>query len=76
MPFWSSWNTDLHVAGIDSTERLGEFELNAVSGDYFATMGTRLVRGRSISDQDLAGAPRAMAMRGPMEKSPSPPARV
>jgi putative ABC transport system permease protein len=68
MPFWSSWNTDLHVAGIDSTARLGDFELNAVSGDYFATMGTRLVRGRSISDQDLAGAPGAMVVSEAMAR--------
>ena len=69
MPFWSSWNTDLHVAGIDSTERLGEFLLNAVSGDYFATMGTRLLRGRGISDQDVAGAPGAMVVSEAMART-------
>jgi predicted permease len=69
MPFWSSWNTDLHVAGIDSTERLGEFQLNAVSGEYFATMGTRLLRGRGISDQDVAGAPGAMVVSEAMARA-------
>ncbi|HMA39093.1 MAG TPA: ADOP family duplicated permease [Gemmatimonadales bacterium] len=69
MPFWSSWNTDLHVAGIDSTERLGEFELNAVSEEYFATMGTRLLRGRGISDQDVAGAPGAMVVSEAMART-------
>ncbi|HEY6059759.1 MAG TPA: FtsX-like permease family protein, partial [Gemmatimonadales bacterium] len=69
MPFWSSWNTDLHVAGIDSTARLGEFELNAVSGEYFATMGTRLLRGRGISDQDVAGAPGAMVVSEAMART-------
>ncbi|HEY6108849.1 MAG TPA: ADOP family duplicated permease [Gemmatimonadales bacterium] len=69
MPFWSSWNTDLHVAGIDSTARLGDFELNAVSGEYFATMGTRLLRGRGISDQDVAGAPGAMVVSEAMART-------
>ena len=62
MPFWSSWNQNIHVAGIDSTERLGSFYLNAVTPDYFATMGTRLLQGRGVADQDVAGAPQAMVV--------------
>jgi len=62
MPFWSSWNQQIHVAGIDSTERLGQFYLNAVTPDYFATMGTRLLRGRGMTEADVAGAPRAMVV--------------
>ncbi len=61
-PFWSMWNTDLHVAGVDSVAKLGEFDLNAVSPDYFATMGTRLLRGRGITEDDRAGAPGAMVV--------------
>ena len=60
MPFWSSRNLSLYVAGIDSVERLGEFDMNAVSPGYFATMGTRILRGRGITEQDLAGSPRVM----------------
>ena len=62
MPFWSSWSQDIHVAGIDSTERLGQFYLDAVTPDYFATMGTRLLRGRGITEQDVAAAPRSMVV--------------
>ncbi|HEU5467479.1 MAG TPA: ADOP family duplicated permease [Gemmatimonadales bacterium] len=62
MPFWDSWNDVIHVPGIDSTERLGQFFLDAVSPDYFATMGTRLLRGRGIGDQDVPGAPRVMVV--------------
>ena len=68
MPFWSTWNTDLHVAGIDSVDRLGEFDLNAVTADYFATMGTRLLRGRGITDQDVAGAPLVMVVSDAMAR--------
>ena len=68
MPFWSSWNQPIHVAGIDSTDRLGQFYLNAVSQDYFPTMGTRLLRGRGIVEQDVAGAPRAMVVSEAMAR--------
>ncbi|HEV8150688.1 MAG TPA: FtsX-like permease family protein, partial [Gemmatimonadales bacterium] len=69
MPFWSTWNMDIHVAGIDSVQRLGEFDLNVVSSDYFATMGTRLLRGRGITDQDKAGAPSVMVVSEAMART-------
>jgi predicted permease len=50
----SSW--PLFVEGIDSVDRLGEFDRNGVSPDYFATMGTRIVRGRGIEATDNARA--------------------
>lgn len=68
-PFWSTWSVDLHVAGIDSTDRIGEFDLNTVSPDYFATMGTRILRGRSFSPSDVAGAPRVMVVSTSMAKA-------
>jgi putative ABC transport system permease protein len=68
-PFWSTWSIDLHVDGIDSVERLGEFDLNAVSPDYFATMGTRILRGRGFSTSDVAGAPRVMVASAAMAKT-------
>ena len=48
----SSW--PLFVAGIDSVDKLGEFDLNGVSPDYFVTVGTRIVRGRGIETIDGA----------------------
>jgi putative ABC transport system permease protein len=69
MPFWSTWNTDLHVAGIDSLERLGEFDLNAVTPDYFATMGTRVLSGRGIGAQDAGGAPLVMVVSAAMART-------
>jgi putative ABC transport system permease protein len=62
MPFWSTWSMDLHVAGIDSVSKLGQFNLDAVSPEYFATMGTRIIAGRGIESQDVAGAPGAMVV--------------
>ncbi len=67
-PFWSMWSNGLHVAGIDTVEKLGEFDLNAVTPGYFATMGTRILRGRGIAEQDVAGAPKSMVVSEAMAK--------
>ncbi|HKN66573.1 MAG TPA: ABC transporter permease [Gemmatimonadaceae bacterium] len=68
IPFWSTWSMDLRVAGIDSVNKLGEFDLNAVSPDYFATLGTRIIRGRGISASDVANAPGAMVVSEAMAR--------
>jgi predicted permease len=68
MPFWSQWSMSLFVQGIDTVGRLGQFDLNAVSPEYFATMGTRVLRGRGISDQDTPNAPKAMVVSEAMGK--------
>ncbi|MFI5231580.1 MAG: ADOP family duplicated permease [Gemmatimonadales bacterium] len=68
VPFWSSWSEDLHVAGIDSVRKLGQFNLNGVSPEYFATLGTRIVQGRGITEADAATAPGAMVVSAGMAK--------
>lgn len=69
VPFWSTWSMGLYVQGIDTVSRLGQFNLNAVSPDYFATMGTRILRGRGITAADLANGPRAMVVSEGMAKT-------
>ena len=69
VPFSSHWALRLEVSGIDSVERLGQFEMNAVSADYFKTMGTRIIAGRAISEADRDGAPRAMVVSQSMAKT-------
>jgi predicted permease len=68
IPFWSTWSQSLFVEGIDTVSRLGQFNLNAVSPEYFETMGTRILRGRGISAQDVAGAPGAVVVSENMGK--------
>ncbi len=68
MPFWDTWSFDLYVSGIDSVSKLGQFELDAVSPEYFATMGTHIVAGRGIDVSDAAGAPGAMVVSQAMAK--------
>ncbi|MFN2566389.1 MAG: ADOP family duplicated permease [Gemmatimonadaceae bacterium] len=68
VPFWSTWSVGLHVQGIDSVNRLGQFDLNAVSPEHFATLGTRVIRGRGIAVQDVAGAPRVAVVSQSMAR--------
>jgi putative ABC transport system permease protein len=54
-PFDGASSYPLFVAGIDSVRRLGRFDFNAGSADYFKTMGTRIVRGRGFENTDREG---------------------
>jgi predicted permease len=58
VPFWSTSSTGLFVAGIDSMGRLGSFTYQQGTPDYFATMGTRMLRGRAFGPEDRAGTQR------------------
>ena len=68
MPFWSQWSMGLYVAGIDTVSRLGQFDLNAVSPEYFSTIGTRILRGRGITEQDTPNAPKVAVVSDAMGK--------
>jgi len=69
MPFWSSWSVSLYVEGIDTVSRLGNFNLNSVSPEHFATFGTRIIRGRNFTNADGPSAPRAMIVSENMAKT-------
>ena len=58
VPFWSTSSTNLFVQGIDTVSRLGQFNYNRVSPEFFATVGTRIIRGRGIASSDVLNAPR------------------
>src|SRR5205814_206728 len=49
LPFWRKWSNNLYVAGIHTVLRLRQFELHAVSPDYFNLMGTSMLRGCCIT---------------------------
>lgn len=66
VPFGGMTSWPIFVEGIDSVSMFGRFDLNAVSPDYFATMGTRILRGRGIQDGDVAGAQRVMVVGASM----------
>ena len=52
----------LRVEGIDSVRSLGEFDFNSVSPEYFAVMGTRILRGRGFESTDRGGTRLAMVV--------------
>jgi putative ABC transport system permease protein len=68
VPFWSTSSTSLFVDGIDTVARLGQFNYNPVSPEHFATLGTRILRGRGITEQDQATTPLAMVVSEAMGK--------
>jgi putative ABC transport system permease protein len=68
VPFMINSIEDLFVPGIDSVNRLGDFYLHAVSEGYFATIGTRILRGRGITEADRAGAPPSVVVSQSMAR--------
>jgi predicted permease len=47
----------LTVPGIDSLSRLGRFNFQMSTSDYFKVMRTAILRGRPLTDQDAEGTP-------------------
>ncbi|MBL8959062.1 MAG: ABC transporter permease [Gemmatimonadetes bacterium] len=68
VPFWSTSSTDLRVPGIDSVRRLGQFTYQTASADYFAAMGTRIVRGRGFTPADRGGTERVAIVSDAMAR--------
>src|SRR2546423_2214360 len=66
VPFWMSWTEDLFTQSRDSIR--GEYLYNVVSPSYFATMGTRIVRGRGFTGADREGSPRVVVISQAMAK--------
>lgn len=66
IPFRSTSSTGLFVAGIDSVRRLGRFTYQTASPDYFATMGTHILRGRAFDDRDREGTERVAVVSAAM----------
>jgi predicted permease len=57
VPFRGGERRTLYVAGIESVPKLGQFQLQAGSPEYFATTGTRILSGRAFSADDRANTP-------------------
>jgi putative ABC transport system permease protein len=68
VPFWMTWQLSLFVAGIDSMSKLGNFTLQAASPEFFTTMGTRVLRGRTFTASDGEHTPRVMVIGQSMAK--------
>jgi len=56
VPFRQTYSDDAVAVGVDSAHHITDVMLQVGSSRYFETMGTRILRGRGISDEDRAGA--------------------
>jgi predicted permease len=57
IPFQTTWSDDVFVPGMDSAAHQRTFVVNPVGDDYFATMGTRILRGRAVGASDPKTGP-------------------
>jgi putative ABC transport system permease protein len=69
VPFYMDNEDNIFVPGRDSVNKLGSFIQQSVSPGYFETVGTRIIRGRGITGEDRAGAPRAVVVSRTMAAS-------
>jgi putative ABC transport system permease protein len=56
VPFYNTWTEELYTVHRDSVAKPGRFTLQAASPEYFHTFGTRVIRGRSLTEADRAGS--------------------
>ncbi len=56
VPFLSTSNVPVFLEDRDSTGALGTFTYQVTTPDYFRTMGTRILRGRGLADEDRMGS--------------------
>lgn len=70
LPFRSSYSQFVRVDGLDSIPKLpgGYPQISAVASDYFATAGTKLIRGRLFTAADRAGSERVTIVSEHMAK--------
>jgi predicted permease len=57
VPFSTTYSDDIFLPNADSASKLGVFFMQGASASYFATTGTRIIRGRSFGAGDRAGSP-------------------
>jgi predicted permease len=69
VPFWTNEGRGLYVPGVDSVNRRGVFIMQAGTEDYFATMGTRVVRGRPFDERDQEGGARVVVVSEGMARA-------
>jgi predicted permease len=70
LPFTSSYAVYLEIPGIDSIPSVkdGGPYVNAVTPEYFHTVGTRILRGRGFTSADLASHARVMVVSESMAR--------
>jgi predicted permease len=72
VPFSSTYSDEVYVPGADSTRQLKDVIMQIASPSYFATTGTRILRGRGVSAEDRAGTPRVAVVSAEMARTAWP----
>jgi predicted permease len=67
LPFGTSM-MPLFVSGIDSVQRLGRFNFQATTPDFFSVLGTRIIRGRGFTSQERGEAARVAVVSQSMAR--------
>jgi predicted permease len=62
IPFLMTWSDQIFVPGKDTSQLQGDWLINTVSPEYFATMGTAILRGRGFAETDRPGSERVMVL--------------
>jgi predicted permease len=68
IPLYLVWEPSLFIDGIDTVSKRGSFAMQEGSPSYFATLGTRILRGRGITADDRRNAPKIMVVGEGMAK--------
>ena len=68
VPLQGTSTMSLAVPGIDSVARLGRFTYQTAGADYFATTGTRVLRGRGFTADDRPGQPTVAVVSASMAR--------
>jgi putative ABC transport system permease protein len=71
VPFYNSSSGPIVVPGLDTAmvNRHGEFTRQLASPEYFATAGTRIMRGRAFTAADRQGTPRVAVVTDAMARA-------
>ena len=69
VPFYSNEGRGLWVPGVDTIRRRGRFVLQSGTPEYFATLGTRILRGRAFDESDRAASPRVVVVSEGMARA-------
>jgi predicted permease len=71
VPFYGSSSGPIFVPGLDTSviNRHGEFTRQTASPEYFATAGTRIIRGRGFTAADMRTTPRVAVVTDAMART-------
>ncbi|HXT16399.1 MAG TPA: ABC transporter permease [Gemmatimonadaceae bacterium] len=69
VPFSMTFSDDFFASGTDSVRQIKSGIMETGSPGYFATVGTRIIRGRDISAQDREGSARVAVISAEMARA-------